>query len=41
MPSFTYTARAANGDLKTATMEAASRDDAHTTCRVTDLEQAV
>src|ERR687889_835954 len=27
MPSFTYTARAANGDLKTATMEAASRDD--------------
>jgi type IV pilus assembly protein PilC len=27
MPTFTYTARAANGDLKTATMEAATRDD--------------
>src|ERR671921_14744 len=27
MPSFTYTARAVNGELKTATMEAASRDD--------------
>jgi len=27
MPTFTYTARAANGELKTATMEAASRDD--------------
>ncbi|MFL5577563.1 MAG: type II secretion system F family protein [Gemmatimonadaceae bacterium] len=27
MPTFTYTARAANGELKTATMEAATRDD--------------
>ena len=27
MPSFTYTARAAGGELKTATIEAASRDD--------------
>ncbi|HET7450461.1 MAG TPA: type II secretion system F family protein [Gaiellaceae bacterium] len=27
MASFTYTARAANGELKTATMDAASRDD--------------
>ena len=27
MPSFTYTARAANGDLKTAVMEAPSKDD--------------
>ena len=26
MPIFTYTARATNGDLKTATIEAASRD---------------
>jgi type IV pilus assembly protein PilC len=27
MPTFTYTARALNGELKTATIEAASRDD--------------
>jgi type IV pilus assembly protein PilC len=27
MPSFTYTARAVNGELKTATMDAANRDD--------------
>ena len=27
MPSFTYTARAANGDLRTATIDAPSRDD--------------
>ena len=27
MPTFTYTARAVNGELKSATMEAASRDD--------------
>ena len=27
MPAFTYTARAANGDLRTATIEAPSRDD--------------
>ncbi len=27
MPSFTYTARALNGELKTATIDAASRDD--------------
>ncbi len=27
MPTYTYTARAANGDLKTSTMDAASRDD--------------
>jgi type IV pilus assembly protein PilC len=27
MPSFTYTARALNGDLKTATIDAANRDD--------------
>src|SRR6478735_5097666 len=27
MPSFTYTARALNGDLKSATIEAPTRDD--------------
>ena len=27
MPTFTYTARAVNGDLKQATIEAANRDD--------------
>ena len=27
MPQFTYTARAINGDLKSATLEAPSRDD--------------
>ena len=27
MPAFTYTARAANGELKTATIEAPSRED--------------
>ena len=27
MPAFTYTARALNGDLRTATIEAPSRDD--------------
>ena len=27
MPAFTYTARALNGDLKTATIEAPNRDD--------------
>ena len=27
MPQFTYTARAVNGDLKSATIEAPNRDD--------------
>jgi len=27
MPSFTYTARAVNGELKTATVQAANRED--------------
>ena len=27
MPSFTYTARALNGELKTATIDAANKDD--------------
>ena len=27
MPTFTYTARALNGELRQATIEAASRDD--------------
>ena len=27
MPTFTYTARAVNGELKTATIEAPNRDD--------------
>ena len=33
MPTFTYTARAANGELKQATMEAKSRDDVVATLR--------
>src|SRR6266540_1363285 len=33
MPTFTYTARAFNGDLRTATMDAPSRDDAITQLR--------
>ena len=33
MPAFTYTARALNGDLRTATIEAPNRDDVITQLR--------